>query len=56
MDVVPLDGDSRQMNNVLYIPNRTVNDWTLPIRRDFRNGIASKAVALTAGLSGSPRC
>ena len=27
MDVVPLDGDSRQVNNILYIPNRTANDW-----------------------------
>ncbi len=27
MDVVPLAGDSRQVNNVLYIPNRTVNGW-----------------------------
>ena len=27
MDVVPLAGDSRQVNNVLQIPNRTVNDW-----------------------------
>ena len=25
--VVPLDGDSRQVNNVLQIPNRTVNGW-----------------------------
>ena len=27
MDVVPLAGDSRQVNNVLHIPNRTVNGW-----------------------------
>ena len=27
MDVVPLDGDSRRVNNVLQIPNRTVNGW-----------------------------
>ena len=27
MDVVPLGGDSRQVNNVLNIPNRTVNGW-----------------------------
>ena len=27
MDVVPLAGDSRQVNNVLRIPNRTVNGW-----------------------------
>ena len=27
MDVVPLAGDSRQVNSVLHIPNRTVNGW-----------------------------
>ena len=27
MDVVPLAGDSRHVNNALYIPNRTVNGW-----------------------------
>ncbi len=27
MDVVPLAGDSRRVNNVLHIPNRTVNGW-----------------------------
>ena len=27
MDLVPLAGDSRQVNNVLHIPNRTVNGW-----------------------------
>ena len=27
LDVVPLVGDSRQVNIVLYIPNRTLNGW-----------------------------
>lgn len=27
MDVVPLAGDSRQVNNALHIPNRAVNGW-----------------------------
>ncbi len=27
MDVVPLAGDSRQVNNVLHIPNRALNGW-----------------------------
>ena len=27
LDVVPLAGDSRNVNDVLHIPNRTVNDW-----------------------------
>ena len=37
MDVVPLAGDSRQVNNLLHIPNRAANGWEATNPKELGN-------------------